>query len=97
MDVRLGTCQRGVREFRHDLDLDRPGFEIRRDTGELFGRQVSDRNDDGPGAGAIDMDGDVGDRSEYADSVVAQMTLGRVVVENADSDEFVVRVLSDHI
>ena len=41
--------------------------------------------------------GDVGDRSEHADSVVAQMPLGRVVVEDADSDEFVVRVLSDHI
>ena len=97
MGVRFGTCQRGVRELRHDLDLDRPRLEIRRDTGEFLGRQVSDRNDDGPGTGAIDMGGDIGDRSEHANSVVAQMPLGRVVVEDADSDEFVVRVLSDHI
>ena len=95
--VGLGPHVLRVGQLRHDLDLDRSGLEIRRDPGELFWLQIRDGDDDDPGAGAIDMSGDVGDRPDNSGPVVAQMPFRRVVVEDADGHIFVVRILRDHI
>ena len=95
--IGLGPCVVGVRELRHDLDLDRPGFEVRGDSGQLVGLQIRDGDDDDACAGAIDLGRDIADRSEHPSAVVAQMPLGRVIVEDAHGDEFIASVLRDHV
>src|SRR5699024_8014158 len=81
----------------HDLDLDRPGLEVRGDPGQLVGLQIGDGDDDDTCTGAIDLGSDVADRPEHACAAGAQMPFGRVIIEDADGDEFAARVVRDAV
>ena len=55
---------------------------------QVFWGQICDGDDHDAGTGAVDLVRDIGDRSEHTDSVVAQVTFVRVIIDDPDGRIF---------